>query len=200
MSFGIDLPGRVGNIRLSKSDCLQPLFEAVVNSIQEIGEVKRKQRASSKGRVFVTIERSSEQIFMKEGGLPFSNRPISGFTIEDDGIGFTEENFKSFQKSDTTRKIRKGGKGVGRFLWLKAFDGVKIQSSFQEGGQWKYREFDFLCTEDGIENAIIDTTDERSRRTVVRLLPEIFSRDIEASHRTLHAIFRARRLPADNSS
>ncbi|WP_406694266.1 ATP-binding protein [Singulisphaera sp. Ch08] len=169
MPFGIDLPGRVNNIRLTKSDCLHPLFEAVVNSIQEIGEVNRKSKAKITGRITVRIDRSNLQKIIEENGLPVNSRPIQGFTVEDDGIGFTEENFRSFQRSDTTRKVKKGGKGVGRFLWLKAFNMVHIESVFSEKGAWFRRSFDFACTDDGIENHKLEPTGIKTRNTVIKL-------------------------------
>ena len=40
--------------------------------------------------------------------------------------------FKSFLESDSTYKAKIGGKGVGRFSWLKAFEEVEIQSVYKE--------------------------------------------------------------------
>jgi hypothetical protein len=40
---------------------------------------------------------------------------------------------KSFQTLDSDHKVLKGGRGVGRLLWLKAFKVVKATSFF--GGE-----------------------------------------------------------------
>ena len=44
---------------------------------------------------------------------------ITGFKVIDNGIGFDENNMRSFLQSDSTYRADKGGKGVGRFSWLK---------------------------------------------------------------------------------
>lgn len=59
------------------------------------------------------------------------NPPITGFEITDDGIGLDDENFDSFNTAFSRRKVAAGGKGLGRFTWLKAFDGALIESVFQ---------------------------------------------------------------------
>ena len=59
-----------------------------------------------------------------------STTGITGFVIQDNGIGFTDEHFRSFQTSDTTYKAKTGGKGIGRLLWLKAFSKAEVESTF----------------------------------------------------------------------
>src|SRR3954451_15040205 len=92
---------------------------------------------------------------------------ITGFNITDNGIGFNEANYDSFETSDSIHKQALGGKGVGRFLWLKAFEGVEIESVYAANEQRMKRRFAFN-TKDGIEEKQhVETTDEA--RTVVRL-------------------------------
>ncbi len=55
--------------------------------------------------------------------------------VEDNGIGFTDENFKSFGTMDSRAKIQHGGKGIGRLLWLKGFDHADIESVFRENAE-----------------------------------------------------------------
>ncbi len=47
--------------------------------------------------------------------------PVNGFTVTDNGVGFTEDNLNSFFTSDTQYKVGRGGKGIGRFLWLNVW-------------------------------------------------------------------------------
>jgi hypothetical protein len=166
MAFGCDLPGRVKNLTLARAHCLYPLYEAVVNSIQAIAEAPRKARS----KIIITVERSTDQETLKSEGLTIADRSITGFTVTDNGVGFNEENFESFQLSDTTRKRERGGKGVGRLLWLKAFDKVSVESTFSENGAWKRRTFDFLCTADGVENDKLEPASDERRQTRVRLI------------------------------
>src|SRR4051812_5477575 len=109
----VDLHGRVANTKLPASHCLLPVFEAVANSIQAIQDLK-----GERGRVDILIERDFAQTVLRpeyKAGLP-----VDSFTIADNGVGFTTEQFKSFLTSDSRHKAARGGKGVGRFLWLKA--------------------------------------------------------------------------------
>jgi hypothetical protein len=54
------------------------------------------------------------------------------FAITDNGIGLNDENFDSFNTAFSDHKLSRGGKGLRRFTWLKAFDKVEIDSTFEE--------------------------------------------------------------------
>jgi len=88
----------------------------------------------------------------------------------DNGIGFNEANFNSFKTLDSDYKIEKGGRGIGRLLWLKAFDRVEVNSCFlNDNDEMEQRTFSF--SRDGIEDH--DTKDAHrnaKRETVVRLV------------------------------
>ena len=76
-------------------------------------------------------------------GINSSINEIIGFSISDNGIGLDDNNMKSFLQSDSTYRAEKGGKGVGRFSWLKAFDNTKIKSIYKDDDTWVKREFEF---------------------------------------------------------
>lgn len=66
-----------------------------------------------------------------------------------------------------TLKIKKGCKGIGRFLWLKAFKQVNIESTFCGNGEFYYRKFVF--SPDGIEpENNVTTSNEQVSKTVVK--------------------------------
>lgn len=50
--------------------------------------------------------------------------------IEDNGAGFNTVNFDSFLTFDSAYKMKIGGKGIGRFSWLKVFEKAHITSVF----------------------------------------------------------------------
>jgi len=158
------LDGRIRNLRHFKSEALLPLFEAVVNSIQAIEE----DGDVTKGRVVVRIKRDASQTMLKFGEhetLP----NIVGFEIEDNGIGFNSKNYDSFETADSTYKLQKGGKGVGRFLWLKAFKKVEIESVFRdEDGAFYERKFDFTVN-DGVSQKSLEKI-QGDVKTIVRLM------------------------------
>jgi hypothetical protein len=133
--FGTNLHGRLRNTSLPLSNGLHPLFEAVVNSIHALEDAGV---STEHGRIQVAIDRLAAQPRLLDGDdkkREVARGEISGFTIKDNGIGFTEENYQAFMMLDTDRKVAKGGRGIGRLLWLKAFDRAEVLSRFYEGGE-----------------------------------------------------------------
>lgn len=144
MALTTSLAGRVRNTSLPKSHALLPLLEAVVNGIQAIDA--RLGEDVDKGRLRVRIQRSSQNELnlgaTGPGRAPL--KPITGFSIEDNGVGFTPENMASFETLDSDYKSQIGCRGVGRLLWLKAFDKVSIRSAYRDdSGDLRGRLFKF---------------------------------------------------------
>ena len=104
-----------------------PLFEAVSNSIHAIEEAGR---APDESRIRIEIKRSAPRLSL-DPDAKLGQGDIDGFTVTDNGIGFNDVNFKSFRTLDSEHKVDKGGRGVGRLLWLKAFETVSVESVFQ---------------------------------------------------------------------
>lgn len=156
----IDLAGRVAKIRLDKSQPLLPLVEAVINSLHAVEDVNE-----AHPEIRVAAHR---QASMKLGDEADRLAPIDAFTVEDNGIGFTDENQQSFETSDSSYKRNRGGKGVGRLLWLRAFDRAEVESTFGFGVLLR-RKFTFALP-DGIDVVPALPTDDKSRKTIVRLL------------------------------
>ncbi len=61
----IDVRGRVNNTKLAPSNCLLPLFEAIVNSIHAIEE-----RSRTGGTIEVAVERDHTQGVLEVGDSP----------------------------------------------------------------------------------------------------------------------------------
>src|SRR5690606_32183458 len=103
----IDILGKVREKKLSYNNTLLPLFEAIVNSIHAIEE----DSATKPGLIEVELIRS------KQKEISFEDKetlyPITNFTITDNGIGFNDQNYESFNFAHSTYKIDKGGKGIG---------------------------------------------------------------------------------------
>ncbi|MGC5010103.1 ATP-binding protein [Streptosporangium sp. DT93] len=144
MALTTSLAGRVRNTSLPKSHALLPLLEAVVNALQAIDA--RFDQDVEQGRLRVTIERSGqdELDFGPSGPGRVALKPIAGFTIEDNGVGFTPDNMSSFETLDSDYKASIGCRGVGRLLWLKAFDRVSVRSGYKDhSGNLRVRKFKF---------------------------------------------------------
>ena len=157
-----DVAGRVRNTPLAASKPLLPLYEAVVNSIQAIQEAKEKN-----GRIDITIVRDNNHLLKEqEPGLG----EIIGFEVRDNGVGFNEQNYRAFETSDTTYKANRGGKGIGRFLWLVAFDRVEVASHFKNNGKLQCRQFEFIPEADGVKSMKLSDSHETACSTTVRLI------------------------------
>ena len=133
MSMNTYLKGRLRNTPLPYSHGLLPLFEAVVNSIHSTAELNPDPRY---GTISVDIIRSPQSSLQfneakaKRGASPLEN--IVGFRVTDNGIGFNDKNMGSFETLDTDYKAQYGCRGVGRLLWLKAFDNVLVVSNYTD--------------------------------------------------------------------
>lgn len=163
------LEGRVRNTKLPLSQGLLPLLEAVVNSIHAIEDL---QDFNDKGKIIITLRREPHQTeFQRLRSVGRSPIPkIMDFTIQDNGCGFDKVNFEAFATLDTPHKAQKGCRGMGRLMWLKAFELVEIDSVFSEEGKWVRRNFEFSLP-DGVTNERITTLDSNNaeRKTIVRL-------------------------------
>lgn len=165
MHIKTSLPGRVRNTNFPKRRPLMPLFEAIINSIQSIED---SDKSTDKGSIKIAINREVEQPTLTQE-TPEQFPQIIGFSIEDNGIGFTDKNFRSFQTLDTDHKRNQGGRGIGRLLWLKCFKNIEIKSTYMESESLLKRSFSFNS-----QKGIYDFSEPRNeepaeQRTVVIL-------------------------------
>ncbi|WP_257556042.1 hypothetical protein [Sphingobium sp. CFD-2] len=71
--------------------------------------------------------------------LGLADKPkIGGFTITDNGVGFHDLNMDSFNTAYSEYKLHRGGKGLGRLTWLKAFAEANIESTFEDDLSGRY--------------------------------------------------------------
>ncbi len=113
-----------------------PLFEAISNSMDAIEE---KHGNSAGGSIRIRLL-GSDDLFSRAGDQAAS---IDGFEISDDGVGFTDSNTASFGEAYTLSKVKVGGKGVGRFTFLKVFATCEVCSVFEKDGKHFSRNFGF---------------------------------------------------------
>lgn len=161
----LDLRGQLNSINLAESKALWPLFEAIVNSIQAIEDSPNK----NCGKITIIAEREPTMQNQIEQETEVLEK-FESFTVIDNGAGFNETNYGSFRTAYSTLKVKKGCKGIGRFLWLKAFASVEIHSVFCKDGKLFSRDFSFT-PEQGIEPEEDNVTpsDETEVLTSVKL-------------------------------
>lgn len=134
MSIRVNIANQVRQTTVLAWRPLLPLFEAVMNSFQAIKEAKLPPTAV--GQILIEVVRNGRQ-------LDLDAPAISGFKITDNGIGLDDDNYNSFNTAFSPHKLSRGGKGLGRFTWLKAFEQAKIDSTFRDDDGLHLRTFVF---------------------------------------------------------
>lgn len=121
------------------ADAMQPLFEAISNSIQSTRE-KFGKAVGAKGRIMVEITTGRKRA------------PVS-IIVQDNGVGLDKKNYEAFLETDTDNKFEIGGKGVGRLLWLDCFEKIHVETRYQDAKSTRSRNFDFkLSSDEQIKN------------------------------------------------
>lgn len=167
MPIIVNVAGQVGQIKLSVSKALWPLFETVINSIQSLEDSNVQEK-----KIIIEALRPEHAQFKTDGqgNMVEELTHFENFIVTDNGNGFNSENYNSFLEAYSQLKVKKGCKGIGRFLWLKAFDNVSIDSTYCEDEHWHSKVFDFALT--GVTPEQNDKIIEQEgvvQRTVVRL-------------------------------
>lgn len=178
METQINIKRLVDNI--SNVNVYTPIIEAVVNSIDAIEEA-----GESNGKIEIKLIRNKYTQSKLEGGaVP----EIQSIVVEDNGVGFNEENFIAFNKIYTEKKVEKGGKGFGRFAFLKYYQEACIQSIYKEGSKYKKRSFNFVNNDQIIQDLKVEETNLRDTGTVLilkNLQSKGFDKTIETIARKL---------------
>jgi hypothetical protein len=134
------------------TEALQPLFEAVMNSIHSTQDKFRTQVAK-KGRIEVTVTWATEH-------TPHV------IVVKDNGVGLDAKNFEAFLTTDSDHKIDRGGKGIGRLLWLACFEKISIVSEYVDDMRKHRRVFDFrLSNENQIDKMKVSKVESADKNT-----------------------------------
>jgi hypothetical protein len=94
-----NLPNQIRQMPLPVWRPMLPVFEATMNSFQAIREAKNKT-----GAIHIEIQR-------QQSLLDQESAPIANFVIQDNGVGFNDRNFDSFNTLYSDHKMKEGGKG-----------------------------------------------------------------------------------------
>lgn len=151
---------RLVDIVAVKTNIYMPIVEAIANSIDAIEE-----RKTPDGEIRVELKRNQQLLASSEDAIS----PVSTITIRDNGVGFTDENTNSFDELFSEKKLKIGGKGFGRFTYLKYFTSTSVDSNYQVNDKWKNRKFTFYSDRNEfITNPeVSDAINKQFRTTVV---------------------------------
>ena len=148
----INVANKIRNTSLSKYQGLMPLFELISNSIHSIEERKKAglMAENENGRIIVRLIRNGDPKTQETIRIN-DDYPIKSIEVEDNGIGMNDINYKSFIEADTDHKLDIGGKGLGRFVCLKAFKWLSVQSTYKSDSGFRKREVNLKNTKVGFE-------------------------------------------------
>ena len=167
MPITVNVEGQLSQIKLSQSKALWPLFETIINSIQSLEDTDEPEKTI----IIEAIRDTDIQMKLDSKGKPVEEQAhFNEFIVTDSGNGFNSTNYQSFLEAYSRLKVKKGCKGIGRFLWLKAFDSVEIDSILFENNKWYRRTFEFTTA--GVkpeENLKICNQEDNKRITKVHL-------------------------------
>jgi hypothetical protein len=164
-----NIANKVRNTRLPRTKPLLPLFELISNSIHSIEEAIAKNILQpTEGKIIIDCIRNGSPETL-EKLVDIDIYPIHSFIVTDNGIGLDEENLKAFIEADTDHKIDIGGKGVGRFVCLKAFRELNITSYYKEKSETKSVKFDFKPTKEGFHNFSNPSSNGIKNGSVIKL-------------------------------
>ena len=149
----------VSEIELTRTDVYLPIFELVINSIISIGQ--KYENELDKGLIKIDIKRS---VVDEDSLLP---PHIIQVKVTDNGKGFDDKNFQSFETPHSHTYKELGCKGLGRFTCLSAFKSMTIDSVFYENNKKQKRAFRFTL-ENEIET-IDNPIDRDETETIVTI-------------------------------
>lgn len=156
----------IDSVDLSKQEALYPIFETVVNSIISLLRLGRDD-----GSINVFIERE----VIKDIELDLFDKkvpPIKSVEIVDNGEGFTEANYNSFNAPFSKLNKKYGCKGIGRFTMLAMFRLIRVVSTYKEGDIWYRRKFAFDAEREMFYDikGELDENEEHEYQTKVKLI------------------------------
>ena len=155
----INIQRAIENIR-STTTVFTPIVETVVNAIEAI-----EATPGTQGLVQIRVKRSPQ------GEIDASESRILDVLIQDNGIGFTEENRESFDTLYSALKLKQGGKGFGRFTCLKYFDDLHVDSIYFDGA-FRRRTFSMGKKQDIIVNELVRDAAATASGTTITLAGE----------------------------
>jgi hypothetical protein len=143
-----NIKGLVRTLDLRHNQGMMPLYEAVSNAMDAVEDRTGK---LADGRIEIHLLRKQD---LASSGTD-QVQPVDGVRVVDDGVGFDAKHLASFRQAYTEHKLKSGGKGVGRFTYLKVFTTVEVASTFRDSdSQLKTRRFRFSIDQEVFDESL----------------------------------------------
>ena len=115
------------------------LYEAITNAIH-----------ANATEIVCQLKGYDPTIKEAESNTELYKRKVDHIIITDNGDGLNEDNYSSFCKYRSDFKKKLGGKGVGRFVYLKLYESVEFVSYIANLNEKRHFKFDVDFDTDGI--------------------------------------------------
>jgi len=152
----MNLGGAMDLIKKSKYP-LTPLFEAITNSLEAISQ--RNLSGDEDPIITVTLHFT---------GLIDEVKELQKIEVEDNGAGFTPENYKRFEAFFDKSKGY-DNKGTGRLQFLHRFDKIQVDSVYEIEGVTRHRTF--TCSRKyfprGGDDQVCDSSESISTKVIL---------------------------------
>jgi len=126
------------NLRPNIENFLLPIYESVSNAIYSVEEQWGVETIDH-GEIYLEITTGSFSV-----------------SVADNGVGLNDVHYEKFKTPFTAHRLKKGGKGFGRFVGFKIFDRISYYSKYDNDNQ---RSFDFdIYKKDEITDPLITKT------------------------------------------
>ena len=142
-------------------DVFAPMKEAITNSLDAVAH-RQKINANFSPKLSLSIYFKTEKdLFGNEMYL------LDFITIEDNGIGFTKENWERFKKlAETTRGFN--NQGTGKIQIFCRFNELSIDSTFFEDNKWYKLNAKFKRTSE-YEDKLEEIRKQSDTKTVIKI-------------------------------
>lgn len=172
----INLQGALDTFKKS-NDALIPVFEAISNSLEAIAA-----KDFSKG------EEPTIELKLDYSGNSDGPRNLEAVIIEDNGVGFTNENYSRFEEFINKSKGF-NNRGTGRLQFLHRFEQIKVESAFVDKGT-KKRTFKLNPTNFITSHELTEYGEDVSSYSKVTMLrPKFSEKDSERfEHLSAHSL------------
>ena len=149
------------NIVGKSSNPMAPLSEAVMNSLDSI-EKRKTEGDSFNPEIGISLFFQVSKDLLGNTSIN-----IASCEIEDNGKGFTKENYERFLRlGDKSKNLN--NRGTGKIQIFHRFESMEISSIFQENGKKWHREASYSIN-DNEENKVVETNKDTEQKTTVKL-------------------------------
>lgn len=149
------------NIVGKSSNPMAPLSEAVMNSLDSI-EKRKTEGDSFNPEIGISL-------FFQVSKDLLGNTSISiaSCEVEDNGKGFTTENYERFLRlGDKSKNLN--NRGTGKIQIFHRFESMEIRSIFRENGK-KWRREASYSINDNEENKVVEIEENAEQKTTIKL-------------------------------